>query len=215
MMLAATPDAPVARKLGTLAVGLLLVASGVALMIRAELGVAPWDVLNTGLAKAAGVDIGVAAMVLPFVVTLLGWTLGRRPGPGTVLAVLLVGPMLSAILHQIPHQEALATRVAFFAVAFVVIAAGITAVIIAEFGPGPAEMVMLAIHDRGYPLAASRTAIELVCVSVGWAIGGQVGVGTVAVAVLLGPTLRRMLTAAGFDAVGNVDEASDCAAPGA
>jgi uncharacterized membrane protein YczE len=215
MMLAATPDAPVARKLGTLAFGLLLVASGVALMIRAELGVAPWDVLNTGLAKAAGVDIGVAAMVLPLAVSLLGWALGRRPGPGTVLAVLLVGPMLSAILRQIPHQEALVTRVAFFAVAFVVIAAGITAVIVAEFGPGPAEMVMLAIHDRGYPLAASRTAMELVCVSVGWAIGGQVGVGTVAVAVLLGPTLRRMLTATGFDAVGNVDEASDCAAPGA
>ena len=212
MPLAASPDSPLARRLATVAVGLVLVASGVALMIRGEIGVAPYDVLTTGLAKLTGLPVGATAMALPVVFTALGWGLGRRPGPGTVLAVLLVGPMLGLVLSAIPHHEALLPRMALFTVGFLAVAVGITAVIAAEIGPGPAEIVMLAIHDRGCPLARARTGIELVCVGLGWAIGGQVGIGTLIVAVAIGPLLRRLLTAAGFDATRAV-AATDTAAP--
>jgi uncharacterized membrane protein YczE len=73
---------------------------------------------------------------------------------------------------------------------------------------------MLAIHDKGYPLAPVRTGIELTCVAIGWALGGQIGAGTVVVALLIGPLLRWMLSTAGFDAARSV-RATDCAAPGA
>jgi uncharacterized membrane protein YczE len=214
MSLAASPDSPLARRLGTLGLGLVLVAAGVALMIRGEVGVAPYDVLTTGIADAADIDIGLAAMLLPLGFTLLGWALGRAPGPGTVLAVLLVGPILGLVLDALPEQSAMAPRIGLFAVGVLLVAAGITAVVIAEIGPGPAEIVMLAIHEKGYALAPVRTAIELTCVAVGWAIGGQIGAGTVIVALLIGPLLRWMLTAAGFESQ-RVDEISDCAAPGA
>jgi len=210
--LAATPESSVVRRLGTLAVGLVLVSTGVALTIRAELGVAPYDVLTTGLAALTGLPIGVAAVVTPVAFASLGWLLGRRPGPGTLLAVALVGPMLGLVLSALPQQEAMAPRLALFSVGFLAVAAGITAVIIAEIGPGPAEIVMLAIHDRGYALAPVRTGIELVCVAIGWSIGGQVGVGTVVVAALIGPVLRRMLSATGFDAR-RAAVATDTAAP--
>lgn len=212
-MLAATTESPVTRRLATLAVGLVLVGSGVALMIRAELGVAPYDVLSTGLAAVLGIDIGVAAMLLPLAFTGLGWALGRRPGPGTVLAVLLVGPILGTVLDALPTHEAMVPRLALFAVGFPLVAAGITAVVIAEIGPGPAEIVMLAIHEKGLPLAPVRTGMEITCVALGWAIGGQIGVGTVVVALLIGPLLRWMLGAAGFDPR-RADEATDCASPG-
>jgi uncharacterized membrane protein YczE len=214
MPLAATADSPVARRLGTLALGLALVGVGVAVTIRAEIGVAPYDVLTTGLVALTGIPIGIAAMLLPTVFVAIGLLIGGRPGPGTVLAVLLVGPILGLALDALPLQEAMAVRLAYFAVGFVVIAAGITAVVISEIGSGPAELVMLAIHDRGYPLAPVRTGIELTCVAFGWAMGGQVGVGTVVFALLIGPTLKRTLAAAGFDAA-RASEASDCAAPGA
>lgn len=214
MMLAATPDSPVARRLGTLAVGLVLVGSGVAMMIRGDVGVAPYDVLTTGIAALTGMQIGLAAMLLPLAFTILGWTLGRRPGPGTVLAVLLVGPILGTVLAALPTTGSLPTRIALFTVGFLLVAAGITAVVIAEIGPGPAEIVMLAIHDKGYPLAPVRTGIEVSCLGLGWAIGGQIGAGTVVVAVLIGPILRRMLTVAGFDA-GRAAAATDLASPGA
>lgn len=213
-MLAATPESPVARRLGTLAVGLVLVGTGVALMIRGEIGVAPYDVLITGIAEISGMPIGAAAMLLPLIFTGLGWSLGRRPGPGTVLAVLLVGPILALALGALPSTELMAPRVALFAVGFLAVALGITAVVIAEIGPGPAEIVMLAIHDKGYPLAPVRTGIELTCVALGWAIGGQIGVGTVVVALLIGPILRWMLAAAGFDAR-RAEAATELASPGA
>lgn len=214
MMLAASPDSSLGRRLATLAVGLVTVASGVAMMIRAEIGVAPYDVLTTGIADATGIEIGVAAMLLPLVFTLLGWALGRAPGPGTLLAVLFVGPILGLVLEALPTHEAMPPRLLLFGLGFLLIGAGITAVVIAEIGPGPAEIVMLAIHDKGYPLARARTGIELTCVALGWIIGGQIGAGTVVVAVLIGPLLRWMLTTAGFDAARSA-EVSDCAAPGA
>src|SRR3546814_6165844 len=88
-------------------------------------------------------------MLLPIVFTALGWAIGRAPGTGTVICVLVVGPVLGVVLDALPTHEAMAPRLAHFVVGFLLVAAGITAVIIAEIGPGPAELVMLAIHDRG------------------------------------------------------------------
>ena len=214
MPLASTAESPVARRLGTLSLGLVLVAVGVAITIRAEVGVAPYDVLTTGVVDLTGIPIGIAAMLLPLVFVGLGLLLGGRPGPGTILAVLLVGPILGVVLDALPVHEGLSMRIPFFVVGFVVVALGITAVVISEIGSGPAELVMLAIHDRGYPLAPVRTGIEVTSVAIGWAMGGQVGVGTVVFALLIGPTLKRTLAVAGFDAV-RAAEASDRAAPGA
>mgnify|MGYP001204867970 CR=1 FL=1 len=214
MPLAASPDSPLPQRLATLLVGLVLVGVGVALTIRAELGVAPYDVLTTGLADLTGLPLGLAAMLLPAGFVLLGWGLGRRPGPGTLLAVLLVGPILGLVVAGLPQVEALAPRAGMFAVGFLAVAAGITAVIVAEIGPGPAEIVMLAIHERGYPLAPVRTGIEVTCVALGWAMGGQVGAGTVVVALLIGITLRWMLAVAGYRSPVAAD-AAEAAAPGA
>lgn len=213
MQLAASPDSPVARRLGTLVLGLALVGVGVAMMIRAELGVAPFDVLTTGVAHATGMGIGLAAVVVPFAFAVAGWRLGRRPGPGTVIATVLVGPIIGAVLSVLSEHEAMAPRLALFTVGFLVVVVGVTAVIIAEIGPGPAELVMLAIHDKGRPLVAVRTGIEVFCVAVGWALGGQVGVGTIAVALLTGPMLRRTLVASGFDSTRRA-EAAEIASPG-
>src|SRR3546814_6466347 len=109
MMLASTTDSSVARRLGTLAIGLLLVACGVASMIRAELGVAPWDVLTTGTAEATGIDIGIAAMHPPIVFNALGWAIGREPGTGTVICVLVVGPVLRSEEHTPETQTLIRT----------------------------------------------------------------------------------------------------------
>lgn len=214
MPISAPPDASAARRLATLAAGLVGVGVGVALTITAELGVAPYDVLTTGLVELTGLPIGFAAMLLPLAFVGIGAALGARPGIGTVLAVLLVGPILGLTLAALPTVEAMAPRVALFAIGFLVVAAGITLVIVAQIGPGPAELVMLAIHERGYPLAPVRTAIELASVAIGFAMGGQVGVGTIVFALLIGITLRLMLTASGFPQA-QAATVSDLAAPGA
>jgi uncharacterized membrane protein YczE len=153
-------------------------------------------------------------MLVPTAFVALGVALGGRLAWGTVLCVVLEGPMLGLVLHALPVWEAMAPRVGYYALGFVVLAAGITLTVAADLGAGPVEVVMLAIHERGHGLASTRTAIELSCVAAGWVMGGQVGVGTVVFALLVGPTLRRSLELVGFEPT-RAAEASDLAAPGA
>jgi uncharacterized membrane protein YczE len=212
--LAAPPDAPLARRLGTLALGIACVAVGVALMIRAEVGVAPYDVLSTGVADTFDIAIGAAAMIVPVVFVGLAALLGARLAVGTVVSTASVGPVLGLVLDRIPEVQAMAPRVAMFVIGSLVVATGITAVVVAEIGAGPAELLMLAIHDRGHELARTRTAIELSAVAAGWALGGQVGVGTAVFALSIGFVLRALLRLAGYRADA-VDVAALAAEPGA
>jgi uncharacterized membrane protein YczE len=195
---APTPESSTARKLVPLVVGILLVGGGVGLSIRAEVGVAPYDVLTTGLADLTGVAIGVAAVIVPVMFVTLGLLLGGRIGPGTAVTMVSVGPVVAVALWLLPEIDGLPLRVGFFAVGASFVAMGITSVVVADLGPGPAEVLMLAITDKGLPLAPVRTGIEVVSVGVGWAMGGQVGIGTVIFAFLIGPVLRRLLDLAGY-----------------
>lgn len=194
-------------------IGIPAVSTGVAFTIRAELGVAPYDVVTTGMHERFGIPIGLAAVLLPVVFLLGGLALGGRVGPGTLLDVALVGPIIGLVLAIVPEVEPMGPRIGLFAVGFVLISAGIVLVIVPDLGAGPAEVLMLAIADRGYALAPARTAMELVCVVVGFAMGGQVGIGTLVFAVLIGPSLRRALTFAGFDPE-QASTRSDAATPG-
>ncbi len=206
-------DASITRRAVVLIAGLVLVAAGVACCIRAEVGVAPYDVLTTGIAARFGVPVGVAAILLPVVFLAIGTALGGRLGPGSILAVALVGPMLGSFLSVVPQVQGVAARVGLFSGGFTLITLGITAMLIADMGSGPVELVMLALHDRGHPLAPARTGIELTTVALGWALGGQIGAGTAVFAVLIGPALRIALGAAGYGPT-EAAEASDRAAPG-
>jgi uncharacterized membrane protein YczE len=195
---APAPESSTARKLVPLVTGILLVGGGVGLTIRAEVGVAPYDVLTTGLADLTGVAIGIAAVLVPVMFVTLGLVLGGRIGPGTAITVVSVGPVVAAALWLLPEIDDLPLRAGFFAVGASCVALGITSVVVADLGPGPAEVLMLAITEKGFPLAPVRTGIEVVSVGVGWAMGGKVGVGTVIFAFLIGPVLRRLLDLAGY-----------------
>lgn len=194
----AVTSARVPRGVVTFVVGLLCIGLGVSLSIRAELGVAPYDVLTTGLVQVTGLPIGFAAVVVPFIFAVLAVAIGARLTFGTVLAMVLVGPVIGTALEVLPSPQAMVPRLALLALGFAVVTTGITAVVMADVGPAPPELLMLAIHERGMPLASARTAIEASSVVVGWALGGQIGAGTVAFALLIGPALKVYLVWAGF-----------------
>jgi uncharacterized membrane protein YczE len=208
------PGASLRARLLVLAAGIALVAIGVAVTKHAELGVAPYDVVTTGMHETLGVPLGVAAVVLPAVFVALGILCGGRIGVGTLVCTALVGPILGLVDDALPTVEHLAVRVPMYACGFCCITAGIVACILPDLGAGPAEVLMLAIADRGRPIAPVRTAIEAACVAVGFAMGGQVGFGTLVFAVLIGPALRRVLTVVGYDDR-EAATRSDTASPGA
>ncbi|MBC9935675.1 MULTISPECIES: YitT family protein [unclassified Leucobacter] len=168
--------------------GLLLYGIADAFMIRAAIGVDSWTVFAQGISVHTGFGIGILTNLIGLAVLLLWIPLRQKPGIGTVLNILLVGPAIELGLWILPVPDALWLRVLYFAIGLVLLAFASGIYIGARLGPGPRDGLMTGIHLRfGTPIWIGRTAIELTVVAIGWLLGGNVGVGTLAFAVLIGP----------------------------
>jgi uncharacterized membrane protein YczE len=164
------------------------------MMIRATLGVSPWDVLGQGASLRTGVPFGVMTIIIGAVVLLLWIPLRQRPGIGTLLNVLLVGPSAEAGLAILAEPPALWARILLFAGGLVLLAVASGLYIGARLGAGPRDGLMTGIQSRfGTPIWLARTAIEGTVLLLGWLLGGTVGVGTVAFALLIGPLINITL----------------------
>ena len=182
------------RRVVQLPLGLVLYGVGIALMIRAAVGVSPWEVLGQGVALRAGIPFGLAVNIIGALVLLLWIPLRQRPGVGTVLNVVAVGPSAQFALAFIPEQTSLWVQVPLFAAGLLLVAIATGLYIGAGYGPGPRDGLMTGISRRfSWPIWAVRTSIEAFVLGLGWLLGGNVGVGTLAFALLIGPLVGRTL----------------------
>ena len=187
-LLPSDPAPVLVRRFAQLFAGLLLYGIGIALIVRGELGVAPWDVLSQGIAKQTGWSFGLIIVLTSGIVLLLWIPIRQKPGFGTVMNALLVGPFADLGLWLIPPGLDLWMRALLLPAGIVVLAIATGLYIGAHFGPGPRDGLMTGLHrTTGWPIWVVRTGIELVVLTVGWLLGGNVGIGTVAFAVLIGP----------------------------
>lgn len=176
------------RRLAQLVLGLFLYGIGISLMVRAGIGIAPWDVLTQGLSKQTGLSFGLLTNLIGLVVLLLWIPIRQKPGLGTVLNVLLIGPSAQFGLWLFPQFEGLWQQVPAFVAGLSVLALATGMYIGANFGPGPRDGLMTGLHRRtGWPIGAVRTGIEASVLLAGWAMGGNVGWGTLAFALAIGP----------------------------
>lgn len=162
-----------------LAAGLVVIALGVALMVQARLGLAPYEVLNEGLAERSPLTIGQASIAIGLVVLLAWIPLRQRPGIGTILNVIGGGVMLDAWLLVIPAPTALMPRLVMLAAGVVMIGLGIGLYLGAGLGAGPRDGVMTGLAALGFRVWAVRLVLELSALVLGWTLGGTVGIGTV------------------------------------
>lgn len=165
------------------------VGVGVAAMVAADLGVAPNDVLNTGLAHALGTEVGTASWVTGIVAMTIATVMGRRPRIPTIVGGVVVGTSINAVLAVLPDDPAPALRVVLLLAGLCVVWAGITGVVAVDVGAGPIELVMLAMMDRGISIRVARWGIELTLLGVGLLLGGAAGLGTALFAFGTGPVL--------------------------
>lgn len=179
------------RRIPQLLVGLFLYGVAIAMMIRAGLGVSPWDVLSQGVALQTGLAFGLVTNLIGLAVLLLWIPIREKPGVGTVLNVLLIGPSAEVGLWLIPAQTELWAQLLLFAGGLVLLAIATGLYIGARFGPGPRDGLMTGIHRRyGVRIWVVRTTIEVVVLAAGWILGGTVGLGTVAFALFIGPMVN-------------------------
>lgn len=172
-----------------------LVAFGVslALMVRADLGLGPWDVLHQGIARRLDVPIGTVTIAVSAVVLLAWIPLRQRPGLGTLSNVVLVGLSVDATLALLPDIHAMTPRIALLAGGVLLNAVATGLYIGANFGPGPRDGLMTGLAQRGHSLRVARTAVEAAALAAGFVLGGSVGIGTVIYAVAIGPLVHYAL----------------------
>ena len=182
-----------ARRLPRLLFGLLLCGTGVAWMIDADLGLAPWDVLHQGISEHTGIAIGTVAIIVGFVVLLAWIPLRERYGVGTLLNVLLIGTTIDVWLAVLPDHPPLPVRVVMLVVGTFLFGPGSGYYIGAGMGPGPRDGLMTALAARGYSVRAVRTILEVSVLVVGFALGGSVGIGTLLFAFTIGPNVHFWL----------------------
>ena len=182
------------RRFIQLALGLFLYGFALAMMVRAAVGVSPWDVLTQGIDRQTGVGFGLITVLVGAAVLLLWIPLRQRPGIGTIANVLFIGPSVEVGLAVIPAQSELIAQIPLFAGGLALLAVATGLYIGAGFGPGPRDGLMTGIHRRtGWPIWVGRSLVELTVLSIGWLLGGNVGLGTVAFALLVGPMVGATL----------------------
>lgn len=185
-------------QLGQLLAGLALFGISIGLMLRAQLGLGPWDVLHQGIARRTGIEIGWVVICVSILVLLAWITLRQRPGPGTLLNALLVGLFVNASLRFLPSARGLAWQSAFLATAILMNGIATGLYIGAGLGPGPRDGLMTGLAGLGYPIWAVRGMLEGLVLAAGFVLGGKVGVGTALYAVAIGPLAHFFIPKLGF-----------------
>ncbi len=188
-----SPAADWAIRLARCVGGLALFGLGIALIIEAHLGAAPWDVFHQGLSELTGISIGIVIVIVGLLLLLLWIPLRQRPGVGTILNALEIGLVVDLVMHVVPDTDRLLPRVAFLLVGLVVVAAGSGLYIGSGLGAGPRDGLMMGLSRLGLSIRVARTAIEVTVLVLGVLLGGTVGLGTVAFTFGIGPLVQIFL----------------------
>lgn len=184
------------RRVAQLLTGLGLYGASIGLMVRGRLGLAPWDVLHSGLARLMHVGIGQMVIIVSFAVLVAWIPLRERFGIGTLLNAVLVGLTASLTIELTPAPHALAVRAALSLAGIGICGLSTAMYIGAQFGRGPRDGLMTGLSRRtGRSLRTVRTALEATVVLGGVALSGSIGPATLVYALSIGPITQRLLPA--------------------
>lgn len=204
-------------RLLVLVAGSFIIATSVAITLWDGLGPGPLDLFIGAIRERTGLSLTVAVWVTVGSLIALATALGRRPGLGTLLSPFLIGPILQAtlaVLGQFDVPASLTVRIGLHLVAIVGIGLGAGALIVSGLGAGSGELLASAASDKvDHPETRVRFAIEMTWVVAGIALGGPAGLGTVLVALFIGPAVAHgyrivdSVAAASVQGVANTHEA--------
>ena len=173
-----------------LCLGLILFGLGESLIITASAGMSPWTVLAEGLSMTTGLSIGALTFIISLGVLLLWIPLKQQAGVGTILNVIIIAAVIEWSLPYLPHPETYAIQIiqAIIGTLVVGIASGIY--LIANLGPGPRDGLMTGFQKAtNLPIAWVRVLLEITVISIGYALGGTIGLATIIFAFGIGPAV--------------------------
>tara|TARA_B110001452_G_scaffold110062_1_gene91317 strand:- start:215 stop:892 length:678 start_codon:yes stop_codon:yes gene_type:complete len=170
--------------------GLILFGLGEGLLVVSSTGASPWTVLAQGISLNIGLSIGTITLVLSIAVLFLWIFLNQKPGIGTILNALIIALMIDLCIKFVPTPENFMTQISLAIIAVITVGLGGGIYLVANLGPGPRDGLMVGLQQKtNLPIALVRVSIEITVVSIGWYLGGVVGVGTLLFAFGIGPAV--------------------------
>jgi len=170
--------------------GLTLFGVGEGLLIVSVAGASPWSVLAQGIYLNVGFSVGVITILISVGVLIFWIPLNQRPGIGTVLNALIIGLMIDVCIKFVPTPENYVSQLLLAIVAVLTVGLGGGIYLVANLGAGPRDGLMIGLQQKtSLPIAAVRAFLEITVMSIGWYLGGTVGVGTLLFAFGIGPAV--------------------------
>jgi uncharacterized membrane protein YczE len=175
------------KTLVVLVIGLWLFGSGEAALVAAGIGQSPWTVLAAGVSSQAGISIGWAYLWVSVFVLSLWFPLRQKPGLGTFLNIVVIATSLQIMIEIFPNPQRLELQVVQVLFGILLVGAGSGLYLTCNVGPGTRDGLMTGLNERtGVRVGRARTFIEVSALTVGWLLGGVVGIGTLLFALLVG-----------------------------
>ena len=178
------------KRVSILCLALFIFGLGDSLLIASKLGNAPWSVLAQGISQQVDISIGTATLLVSAVVLALWLPLREKPGFGTIMNILIIASAIDIGLAVFPSPESILVRYLYVITGIALVGIGSAFYITCGLGPGPRDGWMTALHDRtGVRVGRVRLGIEMVVLTLGWLLGGTVGIGTALFAILIGQSV--------------------------
>ena len=173
-----------------LCLGLTLFGLGEGLLIVSYAGASPWSVLAQGISLNVDLSIGIITLLISISVLILWLPLNQKPGIGTILNALIIAVMIDICIKFVPTPENYIPQLILAIIAVLITGFGGGIYLVANLGAGPRDGLMVGLQQKtNFPIAAVRAFLEITVVSIGWYLGGTVGVGTLLFAFGIGPAV--------------------------
>ena len=174
--------------------GLWIFGTGEAILIDAGIGVSPWTVLAQGISKQADLTVGMATFVVSVLVLFLWIPLRETPGIGTILNAILIAMSIDVMAPFIPNQTDFIPQIIQASIGIILVGIGSALYLTANLGPGQRDGWMTGVQKKtNWPIGRVRVGIEIIVLSIGIALGGIFGLGTVMFAIGIGPAISMSL----------------------
>ena len=168
--------------------GLMLFGLGEGLLIVSFTGASPWSVLAQGLSLNVNLSIGILTFLISVTVLIFWIPLGQKPGIATILNALIIAIMIDLCIKFVPTPSNFINQLILAVISVLIVGIGGGIYLVANLGAGPRDGLMVGLQKlTNFPIAAVRGTLEISVVSVGWYLGGTVGIGTILFAFGIGP----------------------------
>jgi len=168
--------------------GLMLFGLGEGLLIVSFTGASPWSVLAQGLSLNVNLSIGILTFLISVTVLIFWIPLGQKPGIATILNALIIAIMIDLCIKFVPTPSNYINQLILAVLSVITVGIGGGIYLVANLGAGPRDGLMVGLQKlTNFPIATVRGTLEISVVSVGWYLGGTVGIGTILFAFGIGP----------------------------